>query len=46
MPEDARRASRAGRLAMGLSVHHSIRSFSLLSGLALHPLETVFTYAS
>ena len=28
------------------SVHHSIRSFSLLSGLALHPLETVFTYAS
>lgn len=28
------------------SVHHSIRSFSLLTGLALHPLETVFTYAS
>jgi sterol desaturase/sphingolipid hydroxylase (fatty acid hydroxylase superfamily) len=28
------------------SVHHSIRDFSLLSGLALHPLETVFTYAS
>ena len=28
------------------SVHHSIRSFSLLTGLCLHPLETVFTYAS
>lgn len=28
------------------SVHHSIRDFSLLSGLALHPLETVFTYFS
>ncbi len=28
------------------SVHHSIRSFSLLRGLALHPLETVFTYTS
>lgn len=28
------------------SVHHSIRRFSLLSGLALHPLETVLTYAS
>lgn len=28
------------------SVHHSIRDFSLLSGLALHPLEVVFTYVS
>lgn len=28
------------------SVHHSIRRFSLLDGLALHPLETVFTYTS
>lgn len=28
------------------SVHHSIRQFSLLSGLALHPLEAVFTYVS
>ncbi len=28
------------------SVHHSIRQFSLLAGLALHPLEAVFTYAS
>ena len=26
------------------SVHHSIRSFSLLDGLAIHPLETLFTY--
>lgn len=28
------------------SVHHSIREFSLLSGLAIHPLEPVFTFAS
>ena len=28
------------------SVHHSIRGLSLLDGLALHPLESVFTYAS
>lgn len=28
------------------SVHHSIRHFSLLTGLALHPLEAVFTYIS
>lgn len=28
------------------SVHHSIREFSLLSGLALHPLETLFTFSS
>lgn len=28
------------------SVHHSIRDFSLLSGLALHPLETFFTFSS
>jgi len=28
------------------SVHHSIRQFSLLTGLALHPLETVFTFFS
>lgn len=27
-------------------MHHSIRSFFLLTGLALHSLETVFTYAS
>ena len=26
------------------SVHHSIRSFSLFDGLAIHPLETLFTY--
>jgi len=26
------------------SVHHSIRRFSLLDGLAIHPLETLFTY--
>lgn len=28
------------------SVHHSIREFSLLAGLTLHPLETVFTFTS
>lgn len=28
------------------SVHHSIRHFSLLTGLAIHPLEAVFTYIS
>lgn len=28
------------------SVHHSIREFSLLAGLTLHPLETLFTFAS
>lgn len=28
------------------SVHHSIREFSLLAGLAVHPLEPVFTFAS
>lgn len=28
------------------SVHHSIRHFSLLDGLALHPLEAVFTFVS
>lgn len=28
------------------SVHHSIREFSLLAGLAVHPLEAVFTFAS
>jgi len=28
------------------SVHHSIRHFTLLTGLALHPLEAVFTYVS
>ncbi len=26
------------------SVHHSIRGFSLFAGLAIHPLETFFTY--
>ena len=26
------------------SVHHSIRGFTLLTGLAIHPLETLFTY--
>lgn len=28
------------------SVHHSIREFSLLAGLAVHPLEPVFTFVS
>jgi sterol desaturase/sphingolipid hydroxylase (fatty acid hydroxylase superfamily) len=28
------------------SVHHSIREFSLVAGLAVHPLEPVFTFAS
>jgi sterol desaturase/sphingolipid hydroxylase (fatty acid hydroxylase superfamily) len=28
------------------SVHHSLRHFSLLTGLVLHPLEPVFTFAS
>ena len=28
------------------SVHHSIREFSLVAGLAVHPLEPVFTFVS